>query len=95
MADGSDGEKVHWSVSIHKGKMVIDIDLYCSGKDMFVRDYEMPQGKRCLLKILGGNGTGEIRIYKKIRKNLELLEHANIYEAICEFGQVEEVGKRI
>ncbi len=95
MADGSDGEKVHWSVSIHKGKMVIDIDLYCNGKDMFVRDYEMPQGKRCLLKILGGNGTGEIRIYKKIRKNLELLEHANIYEAICEFGQVEEVGKRI
>jgi len=92
---GTEGEKVHWSVSIHKGKMVIDIDLYCNDKEMFVRDYEMPQGKRCLLKILGGNGTGEIRIYKKIGKNLELLEHANIYEAICEFGQTEEVGKRV
>lgn len=93
LSNGDGGEKVHWTVSIHKGKMVIDIDLFCNGKDMFVRDYEMPQGKRCLLKILGGKGNGEIRIYKKIGKNLELLEHANIYDAICEFGQTEEVGK--
>lgn len=91
--DGANDEKVHWTVSIHKGKMVIDIDLYCSGKNMFVRDYEMPQGKRCLLRILGGNGSGEIRIYKKIGKNLELLEHANVYDSICEYGQTEEIGK--
>ena len=88
-----DGEKVHWAVSIHQGKFVIDIDLFCKSKEMFVRDYEMPHGKRCLLKILGGCGTGEIRIYKKNKKNLELLEHANVYDAICEFGQTEEIGK--
>lgn len=93
ITDSIDGEKVHWTVSIHKGKFVIDVDIFCKGKDMFVRDYEMPQGKRCLLKILSGSGTGEIRIYKKVGKNLELLEHANIYDAICEFGQTEEVGK--
>ena len=91
--DPVDGEKVHWTVSVHQGKYVIDADIYCKGKDMFVRDYEMPQGKRCLLKILGGIGNGEIRVYKKIGKNLELLEHANVYEAVCEFGQTEEVGK--
>lgn len=91
--DSVDGEKVHWAVSIHKGKFVIDVDVFCKGKDMFIRDYEMPHGERCLLKILGGIGTGEIRIYKKVRKNLELLEHANIHDAICEFGQCEEVGK--
>ena len=91
--DAVDGEKVHWTVSIHKGKFVIDVDVFCKGKDMFVRDYEMPHGKRCLLKILGGAGNGEIRLYKKIGKNLELLEHANVYDAICEFGQTEEIGK--
>lgn len=91
--DNNEGEKVHWSVSIHKGKYVIDVDVFCKGKEMFVRDYEMPEGKRKLLKILGGVGTGEIRIYKKIRKNLELLEHANVYDSICEFGQIEEIGK--
>ena len=93
ITDHIEGEKVHWSVSVHKGKFVIDIDVYCKGKEMFVRDYEMSEGKRKLLKILGGTGSGEIRIYKKVRKNLELLEHANIYDSICEFGQTEEVGK--
>ena len=93
ISDSVEGEKVHWTVSIHKGKYVIDVDIFCKGKDMFVRDYEMPQGKRCLLKILGGIGKGEVRVYKKIGKNLELLEHAKVYDSVCEFGQCEEVGK--
>lgn len=93
ISDSLEGERVHWSVSIHKGKYVIDIDIYCNGKEMFVRDYEMPQGKRCLLKVLGGTGKGEIRVYRKVHKNLEILEHATINDAICEFGQTEEVGK--
>ena len=93
ISDSIDGEKVHWTVSIHKRKFVIDVDAFCKGKELFVRDYEMPQGKRCLLKILSGIGKGEIRIYKKTGKNLELLEHANIYDAICEFGETEEIGK--
>ena len=93
IVDNAEGEKVHWSVSIHNGKFVIDIDLYCKEKELFVRDYEIPQGRRSLLKVLGGIGNGEIRVYKKIRKNLELLEHANINDAICEFGQTEEIGK--
>lgn len=87
-------EKVHWTVSVKKGKFVVDIDIFCDGGDLSVRDYEIPQGKRTLLKILGsGCGKGEIRIYKKIGKNLELLEHANVYDAVCEFGQSEVVGK--
>ena len=93
ITDGADGEKVHWSVSIHRGKIVIDIDVFCKGKEMFVRDYEMPYGKRSLLKILGGAGSGEVRVYKRIGKNLELLEHATVSDAICEFGQTEAVGK--
>ena len=93
ISDSVEGEKVHWTVSIHKGKYVIDVDIFCKGKDMFVRDYEMPQGKRCLLKILGGIGKGEVRVYKKIGQNLELLEHAKVYDSVCEFGQCEEVGK--
>ncbi|MCR4823171.1 MAG: hypothetical protein K5873_09915 [Treponema sp.] len=93
ISDNSEGDRVHWTVSVHKGKYVIDVDVFCNGKDMFVRDYEMPHGKRCLLKILAGLGHGEIRMYKKIGKNLELLEHANIVESLCEYGQSEEVGK--
>lgn len=92
---GNEGdEKVHWTVSVKKGKFVVDIDVFCKGSELSVRDYEIPQGERTLLKILGsGSGKGEIRIYKKNGKNLELLEHADIYDAVCEFGQTEVVGK--
>ncbi len=88
-----DGEKLHWTMSVVKGGIVIDLDVFCRADEMFVRDYEVPQGKRTLLKVLGGGtGSGEVRVYKKHGKNLELLEHANIYDALCEFGRIEEIG---
>ncbi len=94
MPESEENAKVHWSMSVTYGQYLIDLDIYCRVNEMIVRDYEIPQGKRCLLKILGGgNGTGEIRIYRTIGKNIELLEHANIYDALCEFGETEKVGK--
>lgn len=94
MPGNDEDEKVHWMMSVHYGKFVIDLDVYCKVNEMIVRDYEVPQGKRKLLKVLGGgNGSGEIRIYKTIGKNIELLEHANIFDATCEFGDIETVGK--
>lgn len=87
---GGDGEKLHWSLSVVKGGMVIDIDVFCRADEMFVRDYEVPQGRRTALKVLGGGtGTGEVRVYRKRGKNLELLEHAAISGALCEFGRQE------
>lgn len=93
MPANEDGDKIHWSMSIHKGKYVIDLDIMCRADEMLVRDYEIPQGKRTLLRVLGGGtGKGEIRIFKKNGKNLELLEHANIFDAMCEYGHFEEIG---
>ncbi len=90
----ADGEKLHWSVSVHRKRLVIDVDIFCKTAEMFVRDYEAPEGQRKLLKMLGGGtGFGEIRIYKKIKKNLELLEHAHVADALCEYGTIDEVGK--
>ena len=37
--------------------------------------------------------TIEVFIPDTIEKNLELLEHATVGNSICEFGQMEEVGK--
>ncbi len=88
----SDGEKLHWTVSVTDKKCVVDIDVFCRTRDMYVRDFEIPQGNRTLLKILSSSsGTGEIRIYKKDGENLELLEHAHIATCLCEFGKTEEV----
>ena len=90
MPEDEDGVKVHWSVSVHNKKYVLDIDVFCHTDAMFVRDYESPAGGRKVLKLLGGGtGTGEIRLYKQIRKNLELIEHATVSNATCEFGNIE------
>ncbi|WP_147615934.1 hypothetical protein [Treponema pectinovorum] len=87
----ADGEKLHWTISIHRKKYVIDLDLYCKTSEMFVRDYEIPQGERSLLKVLGGgSGFGEIKIFRKVKKNLELIEHANVLDCICEYGSVDK-----
>ena len=84
-------EKLHWTISVHNKKYVIDIDVFCIAPLMFVRSFELPEGKRNILKVLSGStGTGEIRLYKRIHKNLELIEHAEIAGALCEFGQKEE-----
>lgn len=92
MPSDADGEKLHWTVSVHKKRLVVDMDIFCKTLEMFVRDYEVPQGERKLLKVLGGGtGFGEIRVYKKVGKNLELLEHANVGEAVCEYGSIEKI----
>lgn len=88
-SDSAD-RKLHWSVSVHNTKYVVDIDIFCFSSSLLVRDFECPEGGRSLMKILsGGKGTGEIRIYKYVKKNLELLEHAEIFDCLCEFGNKE------
>lgn len=84
-----DDEQLHWSISLHNKILVCDIDIFCSAKMMLVRDYELPSGNHKVQKVLSGyNGTGDIRIYKTIKKNLELIHHAKIENCICEFGNV-------
>jgi len=91
MPPDADGEKLHWTVSIHKKRLVIDLDIFCKTSEMFVRDYEVPQGDRKLLKVLGGGtGFGEIKVFKKVGKNLEMLEHANVLDAVCEYGTIDK-----
>lgn len=88
MPEDDNGEKLHWSVSANSKTWVVDIDIYCDSKLLFVRDFELPEGDRKVLKILtGGNGSGEIRLYRKIKKTLELIENAKIEHAFCEYGR--------
>jgi tocopherol cyclase len=85
-----DGEKLHWSVSADTKKWVVDIDIMCLTKELFVRNIELPEGGRKVMKqLVGGTGTGEIRLYHHVGKNLELIEDARITNALCEFGQLE------
>lgn len=87
-----DGDKtLHWSVSLNNKFWVIDIDIYCKVKNLFNRKYEAPEGKRKLLNLVqSSSGIGEIKLYKKIKNDLEQIEYARITNAICEFGHTED-----
>jgi hypothetical protein len=86
----SEGKKLHWSASISDNRYVFDIDVFCKTEELFVRDYETVSGGKKLLKVLGGGtGSGEIRFYRYVKKNIELIEHAHISQVICEYGTKE------
>ena len=87
---GDDVVKLHWSVSMNDHKNFIDIDVYCDTAAMFVRSYESPDGGRKVLKVLGGgSGVGEVKLYQRIKRNLELLEDIRIDSCLCEYGNIE------
>ena len=89
--DEDEGDvKFHWSVSISDKKYVVDIDGFCNDKAMFLRDYECPEGKRKVLRVAGaGTGTGELKVFKKIKKALEQIEYARVENMVCEYGGIE------
>ena len=70
-----DENKLHWSVSINSKIWVIDIDLYCRVKELYNKKLELPEGNRKILSMVqGATGTGEIKLFKKIRNTLEQIE---------------------
>ena len=90
MPADEEGERLHWSVSADTKKWVIDIDIVCHTSKLFVRNIELSEGNRKVMKLLsGGSGTGEIKLYRRIGKSLEIIEDAHVAFALCEFGQVE------
>lgn len=82
--------KLHWSVSINYKNWIVDIDVYSKIKDLCNRTLELPEGDRNILSMLsGGNGVGEIKLYKKNKKTIEQIEHAELRKVVCEFGHKE------
>lgn len=91
MPESNGEETLHWSVSLNSKSYVVDVDIFCPAAQMYVKSVETPDGNRTVLKTLcGGTGAGEIRLYKRFGKNLELIEHAKVASALCEYGQLEK-----
>lgn len=94
ITDDDIGPKLHWSCSVNDKKYVIDIDVYCRTKDLFLRDYESPEGNRKVMRVLSsGTGRGKIKLYKIVKKSLELIEQAEISKCVCEYGNLEQGGE--
>jgi hypothetical protein len=80
-------DKIHWTVSMQNNRYMLDIDIFCLIAEMKLLNYDSPAGDGVILSLLSGaSGSGEIRLYKRLRKGLELIEHANIENVHCEYG---------
>jgi hypothetical protein len=80
-------ENIHWTVSAQDGKYMLDIDIFCAAEEMKLRNYDSPDGNGIILSLLtGATGSGEIRLYRRLKNGLELIEHADVENALCEFG---------
>lgn len=91
MPEDEEGEKLHWSASVSNRQWIVDIDVYCKSSELFVREFELPEGNRKTVKVLcGGSGSGNVRIFKQLRKGIELIEEAHAESVLCEFGAAEE-----
>lgn len=89
MPEDDDGTKLHWTISAQNKKFVVDIDFICRAEEMFLRNLESPLGSRKVLKVLSGIGRGELKIYKRKRKTLELIEDVKVSTCVCEYGNIE------
>jgi hypothetical protein len=81
-------DSIHWTASIQKRGIVIDIDVNCRTSDMKLKTYEVPPDSTQKLQLLTGvTGNAEIRLYKTVGKTLELVEHVRTGHALCEYGE--------
>lgn len=72
----------HFSITAQNKKSLLDIDLFLPKDQILPMKYENPQGlnnnKNNFSFVIGSNCHGEIRLYKKVGKSLEIVEHARV-----------------
>ncbi len=81
-------ELCHWQVTAENKKNLVDIEIFCKKIDMIEKRYYNTRGEISFERFLsGGNGSGEIRLYKKVNKTLEIMEHAKVENCGCEYAK--------
>ena len=79
-------EYIIWHVTQKNKHNIVEVEVRCKKIDMLLINYESPDGYKRHNKLWnGGNGVGNIKIYKK--KNKELLHDLTALNIGCEYGE--------
>ncbi len=83
--DFEEGDELNtWHVNASNWNSRMELVLYCKTDEMLHINYEAPDGAKNHNRLWnGGNGYGEIKLFKK---NGELIDHVKIENTGCEFG---------
>lgn len=77
-----------WSINASSKSSVMELTLKCPKDEMLLINYEAPNGKKLHNKLWnGGTGFGEIKLYEKHGKEKTLIDHIEIKNAGCEYGE--------
>lgn len=81
-------EQVVWHVRQENRTAVMDTEIACWKKEMLWVNYEAPDGTKRHNRLWnGGNGTGRIKLYKKEKKSLKLIDDISVTHVGCEYGE--------
>lgn len=92
-------KKIVWKVVQKTPIAKMETTLSCNKKDMLLVNYEAPDGSKKHTRLWnGGNGTGNIRLYKKeiligsdsrkkISRSWKLVDDLEVFNAGCEYGE--------
>lgn len=99
----TDGDEVVWNITQETPLAKIEGHFTCQKKDMLLINYEAPNGEKRHNNLWnGGNGVGELKLYKKILKtkdnedgsmakfDWELVDDMEAYNIGCEFGEYDK-----
>ncbi len=82
-------EDIIWHVKQQAQGYIMETNIRCHKKDMLLVNYEAPNGLKLHNRLWnGGNGFGNIKLYKK--KNMELIEDLDVKNVGCEYGEYDK-----
>ncbi len=94
-------DKLVWKITQETPLAKLEAEITCLKKDMLLINYEAPNGEKKHNNLWnGGNGVGEVKLYKKILKtkdagkkakfSWELVDDMEAYNIGCEYGEYTE-----
>ena len=81
-------ENLHWFVCAENRKYLLDVDIFCPKSETLFINYENPVGKKEFDKLWnGGTGHGTLKLFRKTRRTLEIVEDIIVNNCGCEYGE--------
>lgn len=85
------GDEMVWNIDQSSRDGKIEAHLRCKIDDMILINYEAPDGSKRHNHLLnGGNGYGNIVLYKRDKKKYVLLDDIDVKNLGCEYGEYSE-----
>lgn len=86
--------QIDWYVRQETLKHIYELYATCEKKDMLLLNYEAPNGLKLHNNLYnGGNGVGNMQLYKKDKNERQLIDSINAKNIGCEYGEYDKENK--